>query len=78
MLHLNTVDSPYLDPTYLNPITYVELILGPIHFPYIFIVFPLRMYQTTFKSTLRYLAHHFQSLDIFSTFLLLHIWSQDL
>ena len=49
----DTVDSRYLDPSYLDPITYVELISKSRYFPYVSIVFQLRVCRTTFMSTLR-------------------------
>ena len=49
----DTVDSRYLDPSYLDPITYVELISKSRYFPYVFIVFQLRICRTTFMLTLR-------------------------
>ena len=63
-----TVASRYLDPAYLDPITYVQPMSESAYFPYIFIVFQLSMSRTSFKSTLRLSRHHFQSVDIFFTF----------
>ena len=40
---VSTVDSRYLDPSYLDPITYVELISKSRLFSYIYCISPSRM-----------------------------------
>ena len=65
---VNTVASRYLDPDYLDPITLSNQCLSPVYFPNIFIVFQLRMSQTSFKSTLQLSRLSFFSPYIFHSF----------
>ena len=51
--NIYTVDSRYLDPSYLDSITYVELISKSRLFSLCFIVLQLPVCRTTFMSTLR-------------------------
>ena len=55
--------SRYLDPSYQILSLMSNWFLSPDYFPYVFIVFQLRVCRTTFMWTLRLdLVHHFQSL----------------
>ena len=64
----NTVDSRYLDPSYLDPITYVELISKSRLFSLcIILYFSFAYVELLLCRHFGYLVHHFPSLNIFFT-----------